>query len=470
MDGTAAAAAAAAQTALASLAVAEAFWAQPFPDDAPVSAPQRPRKAAPAKPEEAKASPVLPALRIDTSASEPTADTPKEAGASPPHPLVAALAAALRSRDSAEALARLWDRGLRAAAHAAAYAVTRSGRLLVVESRRGLLTAFGGCNCPNAAPRLLNSARLEMMDEGSLVASGPYFVAASPPVFVAATAAIVQVFLFEDAVVEAFGPPPAVSKAASAARAAKASADSKAAAGGAEPAAVTSDANAEAAAHTDVRPTSLFSAERARSGGHPLAHDAPIALHRAAERVRAAGGTAADVASALRADIGGIERRVVSIARRGASRRACWRACDRTSLDALEALGVFDALAARHPAPISAAAEPTRHRRPPQPREEDGDGRWGEMRLAPSGDAPVPPGAVAMAAAYNHPSLAPLRHAAQCSWDPVLWRDAAFLQSFADVAAAVGPGRPNRAGEAAAAAAEAVETAVGTAAEAGDAQ
>jgi len=134
-----------------------------------------------------------------------------------PTTLVDALRAVLATADGAAALKRLYGGDVAGlTAHVAAYVLLHpSGRLVLQTSkacptaadlkRPVTMRAFGGCNHANALPRMLNSARLELMDEAGLVPTSPFCLGVSPPMLV--DDVLCQVFLFHDAVAGLFGPP-----------------------------------------------------------------------------------------------------------------------------------------------------------------------------------------------------------------------------------------------------------------------
>jgi hypothetical protein len=70
--------------------------------------------------------------------------------------------------------------------HVATYVITESGNVMVQQGRRAVQT-FGGCNYANAIPRMMNSLRLELMDEGGLVLSPENLVRCSPLVIAPGT-------------------------------------------------------------------------------------------------------------------------------------------------------------------------------------------------------------------------------------------------------------------------------------------
>jgi len=88
------------------------------------------------------------------------------------HPIYSCCAAIMASSEGRAALEELLCPSLHVVHHAAMYVVTTGGKLVVrVKKKRKQAeswTAFGGCDYPNGVLRMLNSLRLELMDEAAL--------------------------------------------------------------------------------------------------------------------------------------------------------------------------------------------------------------------------------------------------------------------------------------------------------------
>ena len=86
--------------------------------------------------------------------------------------------------------------------HVGVFVVTTAGRLLVQRIKKGV-QAFGGCNYDNSILRMMNSLRLELMDECSLTFGSPGFVRASPLMLLctAKDCTLLQVLLWDDATI-----------------------------------------------------------------------------------------------------------------------------------------------------------------------------------------------------------------------------------------------------------------------------
>eukprot|EP00039_Didymoeca_costata_P022863 m.5386 g.5386 ORF g.5386 m.5386 type:complete len:279 (+) comp3290_c0_seq2:187-1023(+) len=63
--------------------------------------------------------------------------------------------------------------------HVATYVLTENGEIVFQAKRKGA-QAMGGCNYPNCIPRMINSLRLELMDEGGLLLDESTCLAMSP--------------------------------------------------------------------------------------------------------------------------------------------------------------------------------------------------------------------------------------------------------------------------------------------------
>ncbi len=129
------------------------------------------------------------------------------------HPLIDALRQVhARSPTAVEELAELdalWQ--------VACYVVTDAGRLFVQQmsphwaqtvfgdTTPKRMQSFGGCNFPNGVHRMINSIRLELMDEGGLVLTPENLLRCSPLVVDPGQpqSALLQVFLVKD---DAIGP------------------------------------------------------------------------------------------------------------------------------------------------------------------------------------------------------------------------------------------------------------------------
>eukprot|EP01061_Rhynchopus_euleeides_P042695 TRINITY_DN7447_c0_g1_i1.p1 TRINITY_DN7447_c0_g1~~TRINITY_DN7447_c0_g1_i1.p1 ORF type:complete len:388 (+),score=92.35 TRINITY_DN7447_c0_g1_i1:366-1529(+) len=64
--------------------------------------------------------------------------------------------------------------------HVAAYVITDTGLCVFQQGRRGTMRTAGGCNFPNAVPRMINSMRLELMDELGIILTSDSLIRASP--------------------------------------------------------------------------------------------------------------------------------------------------------------------------------------------------------------------------------------------------------------------------------------------------
>ena len=88
------------------------------------------------------------------------------------HPLYSCCATIMASSKGRAALEELLRPSLHVVKHAAMYVVTTGGKLVVRVKKKKKqaesLTAFGGCDYPNSVLRMLNSLRLELMDEAAL--------------------------------------------------------------------------------------------------------------------------------------------------------------------------------------------------------------------------------------------------------------------------------------------------------------
>ena len=82
--------------------------------------------------------------------------------------------------------------------HVGVFVVTNGGMLLVQKMKK-YVQSFGGCNFANSLVRMVNSLRLELMDESSLLFSSPGFLRASPLVIMphGRQATVLQVLLYD---------------------------------------------------------------------------------------------------------------------------------------------------------------------------------------------------------------------------------------------------------------------------------
>jgi len=102
------------------------------------------------------------------------------------HPIYSCCATIMASSEGREALTELMLPRHRILHHVAMYVVTTAGQALVRRKRKsqkrksGSITAFGGCSHPNNVLRMLNSLRLELMDEASMILKHTNMAACSP--------------------------------------------------------------------------------------------------------------------------------------------------------------------------------------------------------------------------------------------------------------------------------------------------
>eukprot|EP00040_Diaphanoeca_grandis_P013192 m.66758 g.66758 ORF g.66758 m.66758 type:complete len:374 (-) comp23721_c0_seq1:78-1199(-) len=118
------------------------------------------------------------ALDPTICSSEPCNTTVSEGAhpASPTHALVTAMTNELLSNET-----QLCDlMAISTIHHVATYVVTSQGNVLLQRSRKNTHQSLGGCNYPNSLPRMMNSIRLELMDEGSVVLTNDNLIRISP--------------------------------------------------------------------------------------------------------------------------------------------------------------------------------------------------------------------------------------------------------------------------------------------------
>jgi len=99
------------------------------------------------------------------------------------HPLYSCCATIMASSEGQEALEELMLPHLRIVKHVAVYVVTTEGQVVVRRKKKkqaNSLTAFGGCERPHSVLRMLNSLRLELMDEASMILKYSNMAACSP--------------------------------------------------------------------------------------------------------------------------------------------------------------------------------------------------------------------------------------------------------------------------------------------------
>ena len=79
-------------------------------------------------------------------------------------------------------LQSLYEDSHKCTVHCAQYYITDEGDMVAQKrgSRQKTLRAFGGCNWRSSVVRMINSLRLEAMDEGSIILSHDNFISASP--------------------------------------------------------------------------------------------------------------------------------------------------------------------------------------------------------------------------------------------------------------------------------------------------
>eukprot|EP00759_Apiculatamorpha_spiralis_P025710 PhF_6_TR29086/c0_g1_i3/m.42412 len=86
----------------------------------------------------------------------------------------------------------------RCLSHVAAYVVTTKGNVLTQGVRA--MKGFGGCRHPNTVIRMMNSLRLELMDESSLLTTHPAFLRASK--LYIHDDVLCQIFLFDEDILD----------------------------------------------------------------------------------------------------------------------------------------------------------------------------------------------------------------------------------------------------------------------------
>lgn len=89
--------------------------------------------------------------------------------------------------------------------HVACYVITDAGNLLVQKKKSNsllssqfIIQSFGGCNYPNHVVRMMNSLRLELMDECGLILKEDNLIRSSPLIIIPYGATLLQVFMVKD--------------------------------------------------------------------------------------------------------------------------------------------------------------------------------------------------------------------------------------------------------------------------------